>query len=168
MATLMNWIYTPTGEIDWRWVITAAVAAYAAALSTFREVHAFISRRPDIRVTLSTSIVVLDGKDHATPHIQVRVNNHGSVDVSFDSTCASLQPQGSDTHLLLWKPLSSVTEWPYTLSPGASFYIMGATLSVRENLELQHLDSSTKVRAVVVDAIGRKFVSEWKTLPKPH
>ena len=101
------------------------------------------------------------------PHIQVRVENHGRPTLAFDSNCASLEWKGTDgTRLLIWDDkIASVTIWPHRFGSGESFSIMCKTTPLREILQRRSLPDTTPLRAVVADAIGRQFSSDWVALP---
>jgi hypothetical protein len=160
----MSWLFDQSGAVDWRWIITALVAAYAALVATYREFAARRERAIDVRIQFFTSMVVLLG-DQMTPHVQVRIENHGRPEVTFDSNCASLEWRGGTTRLLLWDCIRSVQQWPHRLSGGSSFYVMAPTAPLRELLRTHDVYQNADLRAVVSDAIGRQSFSNWVTLP---
>ncbi len=160
----MEWLYTTSGHIDLKWILTAAVALYGAVLATYREIAARREKTPDVRIKFFTTMMILD-QGTSTPHVQLRINNHGRVEMSFDSNCASIQVKGLDTHFLLWQPITDVRSWPTKLTHGQSFYMSAATKPLRDAFADKGLVADTKIRAVVNDAIGRRFFSAWTTLP---
>lgn len=164
----VSWLYDTNGQVDWRWIVTATVAAYAAAVATYREVAARKERLAHVQVMLYTNIVMIDGAS-SVPHVQVRVENHGKPDLTFDSNCISVEWRGNDNvQLLLWDCVRSVTVWPHRLSSGSSFYFMAPTEGLRDFFRGQNVYQNVEIRAVVSDAIGRKFFSEWGKLPQVH
>ena len=163
---MLDWLFDQQGRFDWRWTITTALALYAASIASYRVYMSRRERNPSIKVIFSTTMVAMLGAQ-TVPHIQVRVENHGRRILAFDSNCASLEWKGTDgTRLLIWDDkITSVTTWPHRLGSGESFYIMCKTTPLREILQRRSVPDTTPLRAVVVDAIGRQFFSDWVALP---
>jgi hypothetical protein len=163
----MNWLYdNQTGHVDWRWIVTAVVACYGAALATYREYAAWRDKTPNLRVRFFTSMIMINSDGTNSPYIQILIENHGRSELTFDSNCASLRWRGSETRLVVWdKKVTNVSTWPHRLPPGASFYIMSPTDDLREVLKQRSLYQNTELQAIVSDAIGRQFFSKWAVLP---
>ena len=162
LADVREWFLRHWNGLTWGF--TTVVAVYAAVLATYREVMSRREKRPNIRVRLFTNMLMIHGPGQTEPHIQVRVENHGYTELTFHSNTASLQVNGVDPWLLLWdNKVTDVTQWPHRLVPGASFYVMSKTQELRRALEEYHL-TQIELRAVVNDAVGRQFFSDWATL----
>jgi hypothetical protein len=162
----MGWLYDSNGHFDWRWIVTALVALYGAGIATYREYNSRREKRPHVKVMFFTSMVMMQGA-HSSSCIQVRIENHGFSELSFDSNCTSLEWRGANgTRLLLWDgKVSNITSWPHRLSPGASFYLMSPAGDIKDTLNNMNVSENTDLRAIVSDGIGRQFFSNWAKLP---
>src|SRR5713101_3966551 len=141
----MSWLFDQSGHLDWRWIATTVVALYAAIVATYREYAMRRERLVKVRVILSTNLIALIGTQ-TFPQVQVRVENHGRPDLTFDSNCASVEWFGADnTRLLLWDVIPSVPAWPHRLVSGASFYLMAPTQPLRDILTRRQVSHDTKL-----------------------
>ena len=122
MMRPVNGITIDWSLIDWKWFFTTTLAVYAAVLATYREVVSRGQWKPDLKVRLSFSIVLV-GDGRTIPQVQVWVENHGRCDILFNSNSVSIAAKGSDNACLLLDPISNVS-FPHTLKPGGSFYFL--------------------------------------------
>ena len=86
----------------WRWFGTTIIAVYAAIVATYREYATRRDKAPHVKVTLFTTMEVIYGPGRTESHIQVRVENHGHTDVTFEENAVSLQVKGVESFFLLW------------------------------------------------------------------
>jgi hypothetical protein len=129
----MDWITIRWDLIDLKWVGTFLLALYGASLATYREVMACLERRAVVKVRLSLDIVMI-GNGTTIPQTQIWVENHGRTDIIFNSNSVSIETKGYDKFLLMMDPLSNV-QFPHTLKPGGSLYLMRDRKPFAEALE---------------------------------
>jgi len=160
----MNGITIDWSMIDWKWVVTTALALYAAGISTFREYTNWRLWHPRIKVKLELGILAIYGPGDTAEQIQVWVENHGRTDILFNQGQLALTVKGSGQTLLSLDPVLSVA-FPHTLKPGGSFHMMTDKVEmIRSVTEAYPGHESVQVRAVAYDAIGRTFRSKWQAL----
>lgn len=157
----MAWLYDSAGHIDWRWIITALIALSAVGVAIYREVAAHRGKRTHLKVILSFDLLIFAGDGTpAVPHLQVRVENHGGTDITFNTNGVSLIVDGYGSYLLVVDPITNA-KFPCVLKPGTSFYLMKEKAPFIESLRKMNLGSPVKVRALMQDAIVRPFYSDW-------
>jgi hypothetical protein len=83
--------------MDWKWFWTSLVALYGAVVSTWREVQSRREKAPGIVVRLHPNMMVggLPGGS-SRDVLQVRIENHGTVPLTFESNCCSLATDKKD------------------------------------------------------------------------
>ena len=153
---LWNWI-------DWKWFWTLVIAIYGAALATYREVMARRERRAFVKVSMSLAIVMA-GDGHSRPQVQVDVQNHGHTDVIFNSNQFAVHIKGWKGKSLLAIDQMSNVNFPHTLKPSGSFWLMKDREHLISGLRDTNQGRRLKIRAVVFDAIGRPHRSGWQTV----
>jgi hypothetical protein len=145
----------------WKWTLTTIIAVYAAVLSTYRELTARRDQAHKVQIKLFTTMVIVRAPGQTEPAIQIRVENHGRTELTFQNNAISLQVKGVDQWFLLWDlAMTDVTDWPHRLEGGTSYYVMAFKAPLFALLHNHHLARVT-ARAVVIDAIGRQFFSAW-------
>jgi hypothetical protein len=157
----MRGITIDWSQIDWKWLFTTTLALYAAVVATYREVVSRGQWRPNLKVRLSVSIVLI-GNGETVPQVQVWIENHGRCDLLFNSNSVSVAVKGQDTAWLIADPMSNVS-FPHTLKPGGSFYFLKERAPLIEALRAKHPgETSVEMRASIFDAISRPFYSDWQ------
>lgn len=161
-----QWFVDFWNWMDWKWFWTSLVALYGAALSTWREVQARRDKAPNVAVRLYPQMVIGGLPGGSKDAVQVKVENHGPVPVTFESNCCSLMTDKEGAPLLLlWDiPYVSV-KFPHTVAHGASFAMTSHRAELAAHLAGDAFKGATRYRAVVSDSIGRQFKSAWFELP---
>lgn len=161
-----QWFVDFWNWMDWKWFWTSLVALYGAVLSTWREILARREKVPSVVVRLYTRMVVGGLPEGSKDAIQVRVENHGSLPLTFESNCCSLATDKEGAPLLLFwdTPFVSV-KFPHTLAPGTSFTLTQYRDELARTLAEGRFEGATRVRVIVTDPIGRQFKSDWVRLP---
>jgi hypothetical protein len=160
---MLDWIHIDWSQVDKKWLFTTLLALYGAVLSTYREISARWAKKAKAKIYYSTSWMMIDGAGSQTPYVHVRIMNTGQTDLHFSETCTAVGVKRQKTTYMIYKPLSDVT-FPYTLKPGAAFYIGGKKDALTEALKTAGRSGKVKTRAVVFDSIGRQFTSKWVKL----
>lgn len=147
--------------MDWKWILTTILASYGAILSTARELAARRDKQINLKVNLRFDAATMAG-DGTPPdsHLQVSVENHGGVNLIFNSNVVSLNIDGYRPYTAIMNSISDV-KFPCVLSPGMSFYLIKEMKLFLPDLKTKNLGNTMKVRAMVQDAINRSYYSEW-------
>jgi hypothetical protein len=159
---MFNWLYTDAGVPDWKWIVTAALALYGAVVTTYRELQARLLWKPNAQLTLNLSIVAVH-PGALVGQVQAWISNHGRSDIHFNSANFSIQVEGWDRNLFVVDPISNA-QFPHTMKPGMSFYLMKEKAPLIENLRASGVGSRPRIRAVIYDALNRPYYSPWQVV----
>jgi len=151
---------------DTRWLFTTLVALYAAAVATYRELALRWQRQPDVRVFLEKSYSLAstfasDGGDEIIETISVTITNHGFLEMTFEAGCCHFEVDGQRNSIVFNAPIVSPA-LPATLQHGQSLKQIGSAWDFNGAIQgITGADGVFRVRVRAVDAIQRRFFSEW-------
>lgn len=157
---MLNWLYTSQGQLDWKWVVTTAIACVAAFAVAYREWAARRERRTAIKVELSLSIVAMFPTGPRW-QFQVWVVNNGGRDVTFNANSIAIQTTGWESRFVVFNPTTDAV-FPNTLEPGTSFYVMTDRAPLVAALKAAPVGIRPSIRAIITDALGREHRSAWQ------
>lgn len=143
-------------------MVTAIVALWGAALSTF----SFLRTRRDQRARLKVVFGPAITENPKTPKERVVcygvfVNNVGLRDVHFGGYRAYIRIEGVDEDLH-FEPPDDAPRMPAVLKPGDSFTAHLMRADFHRLVKQKKGDVTTaKIKGGVVDAVDQKFSSKW-------
>ena len=154
--------YVPLYQ-DIRWIVATILGLWGAGLSTYQQIVKRREQKPAIVMSISRSLMALDGSQRPEPHIGFHVRNTGFVDVFFKTLSSHIQVKGWEQRYVLVKALSSV-EFPTVLKRGDSFGMCASLPKLQVELRKAGKTGTVEVRGCLEDALMRQFYSRWETI----
>lgn len=139
---------------DWTDIITAAIAVYAAVISTIEMVMRLRSKKPAIRVTATFGFMQRTDGTFTDRAVILDVANAGESAVDINVPYFKL---GKDETLLAIEPNSTVLRLPHTLQPGKSCQFWYYLTEMRTGLVGGGKTGPVKLTPAIKDAVGNEY-----------
>jgi len=142
-------------ELDWTKIITAVIAIYGAALSTFSFVSQRIEKRRIVVVNLSIGQLT-QGQKVIQQALFMSATNPGALAVTLTASSLLLPNKRS----LVFQHVQSDVRFPYELPAGNKCTVWFSLKEVSSALNDEGYQGKVKLIGVFHDALGTAFSSK--------
>lgn len=151
-------------------IITLAIAAYAALLSTFNLIQSIVKEQRRVSVEWSTAFYTSRSGDVGPPMLSLEVMNHGHRSVVVQAPSLRL-PNGQSMVLL---KADGFEDFPKRLEDGEKVGLRMSYEMLCDALKINGYSQTVKLRPVCADNTGKKHWGkkikidpnlQWDSLP---
>jgi hypothetical protein len=142
-------------NMNWQWIVTTSIAAYAAVLSTYNVITSRKKETHQITVTVGHGFVPV-GPDLGDEMMMIEAANHGHRSVTVTSAGLLLP----DRRQLFYLASAGTVPLPYHLNEGTSCKQWMPLTVIQEELRKSGFSGKVKVRGFYLDALNNRHLSE--------